>query len=428
MYFINKLDNNIRLVMQKIDNVNSVSLGIIVENGSTNEDETNNGISHFIEHMLFRGTVTKTAKDISSIIDNIGGNLNAFTSKENTCFYAQILNYHLDIVIDLLSDIFLNPSFDRLDIEKEKKVIEEEINMYLDDPEDLVHELLNELIYENTSLSRPILGSIQSIKKFNSEILSDYFNDNYTQDKIIISLAGDIDMDKAYIKLNQTFGRLKRNSNSRYTTNLENINIFNNNKINSINKDVEQFNLCIGLPGPSSYSNDIYSYLILNNILANNESSRLQQSIREEGLAYSIYSNINSYKSIGDISIYMGINNNQIKNVLSIIDSELDKLSSHYISHDELEIGKEQLKINYILESESSISKMFENAKSIALFGKIETQDEILKKIDIINKNDIVELINNLFKRDKMNVSYVCKNYKRKDLEKQIKKKMFRGV
>lgn len=426
MYFIKELDNGIRVVIEKLDNINSISLGIIVENGSINENHANNGISHFIEHMLFRGTNNKSAKEISKTIDKIGGNLNAFTSKENTCFYAQILKRHLDIVIELFSDMFLNPLFNEEDIEKEKNIVVEEINMYLDDPEDLAHELLNEITYSNTSLSLPILGNVDSIKGFNKENLKNYFKKHYNPKKIIISIAGNLNISETLQKLNYSFGNFNVKKEIEDTRLIQN-QIILKNEIKGIKKDVEQFNLCIGIPGISSDSDELYSYLILNNILANNESSRLYQSIREAGLAYSLYSSITTYKYAGDISIYMGLNNNQIENTLSLIDKEFDILSNNYINDEELQSGKEQLKINYILDNESSLSKMFENAKSISLFERIETSDEILKKIDKINKKDILNIIDKTFKRECIKVAYISNYNNRKEIEQQIKDKIFRG-
>ena len=426
MYFIKELDNGIRVVMEKIENINSISLGIMVENGSKNETKINNGISHFIEHMLFRGTTNRTAKEISQIIDNIGGNINAFTSKENTCFYGQTLEKHLDIVIELFSDMFLNPLFNQEDIEKEKRIIEEEINMYLDDAEDLVHELLNEITYSNTSLELPILGSIKSLQGFNTQNLKDYFNKYYNSKNTIISIAGNININETYKKLNYYFGEIsigiKLENRQNYQHKSQSFN-----KINGINKDIEQFNLCIGLPGTPSDSDDLYSYLILNNILANNESSRLYQGIREAGLAYSIYSSITSYNDIGDMSIYMGLNNKNIETTLSLIDKEFDILRKDHISHEEVEIGKEQLKINYILDNESSVSKMFENAKSISLCKRIETQADVLSKIDKIDRKDMQSIIDRTFMREYINISYISNLKRTNNIDKKINNKIFRG-
>nr|WP_300004549.1 pitrilysin family protein [Tissierella sp.] len=426
MYFIKKLDNGIQVVLEKIGNINSISLGVIVDNGSINEIKINNGISHFIEHMLFRGTNNKTSKQISEIIDKIGGNLNAYTSKENTGFYAQILPEHLEITIDLLSDMMINPLFNEEDIEKEKSIIEEEINMYLDDPEDLVHELLNETIYANTSLEMPILGNLHSIKSFNNIMLKQYFQDHYNVENIIISIAGNIDIEETYKNLDYYFADTPRASKKKENIfHKEKNKLFN--KIKGLNRDIEQFNLCIGLPGVSSYSQELYEYLILSNILANNESSRLYQSIREAGFAYSIYSSITSYRDKGDMAIYMGLNNTNIDHTLSLIDKEFYKLLNEDISKEEIELGKEQIKINYILESENSLSKMFENAKSFSLFGKIETQKEILEKIEKVNKTSMKTIVLKTFNREYINVSYVTSLKDKININQQINNKIFRG-
>ncbi len=425
MYCIKELNNGIKIVMEKLMNMQSISLGIIIENGSVRENIHNNGISHFIEHMLFRGTRNKSLKDIAEISDNIGGNLNAFTSRENTCFYVQLLKEHLDIAIDLLSDMLVNSSFNEDDINKEKKTIVEEINMYLDDPEDLVHELLNKTIYSNSPLSLSILGNSQSINNFDKNMLLEYYNKNYTGNKITISVVGDIKFDEVYRKLKYAFGEINasKNYNNTEVIKLDN---FSFNNISSEEKEVEQFNLCMGFPGPSISSKKIYSYMILTNLLVNNDSSRLYQSIRNEGLAYSLYSSISSYKDIGDVSIYMGLNNDQVDKTLSILDKELKRLSSRGIEYEEIEKAKEHLKINYILENEDSLSRMFENAKSVSLFNKIEKQDEILRKIDKINQKDISDIIYNSFKRDKINISYVSEANKTLNLKNNIREKIFR--
>ena len=298
--------------------------------------------------------------------------------------------------------------------------------MYLDDSEDLVHELLNEIIYSNTSLSLPILGNRDSIKSFNRESLMRFFYKHYDPQKIIISIAGNININDTYVKVNDNFGSFNNKTKSE---DLEfNINkVVFKNEIKGIKKDIEQFNLCIGLPGIPSNPDDLYPYLILNNILANNESSRLYQSIREAGYAYSLYANITTYKAIGNISIYMGFNNSQIENIMSLINKEFHIITEKHIKDEELQRGKEQLKINYILENESSLSKMFENAKSISLFKNIETQDEILKKIDEINSDDMINIINKVFKRSSIKIAYITNLNDKAFIEKQIKDKIFRG-
>lgn len=431
MYFVQELDNGIKVVIEKLDNIKSVSLGIIVEIGSRYENYMNNGMSHFIEHMLFRGTSNRTAREISLIIDKIGGNVNAFTSKENTCYYVQVLKEHLDIAINLLSDMFLNPLFDKEDIRRERMVIEEEINMYLDDTEDLVHELLDETLYYNTPLSLPVLGNINSIRKLDAEILKDFFFKYYNPTNIIISVAGNLNPDDTFEKINNYFGRLasKYDYDNINNDNLKNklYSISQTNKIRGIVKQVEQLNLCMGFPGTSSKSNDLYIYSILNNIFVNNEGSRLYQTLRESGYVYSLYSNITTYKDTGDISIYMGLSNSQIENVLTLIDRELSILCNNYINHEELQIAKEQLKINYILDNENPLSRMFGNARSVSLSGNIETEDEVLEKIDIIDRSDIINIINKSFKRSNINIAYISNIKNDSIIEQLVKNKIFRG-
>lgn len=423
MVCIRKLDNGIRLVMEKMEHISSVSIGVIVEIGSRDEDLDNNGISHFIEHMLFRGTSTKTAKEISKSIDAIGGNLNAFTSKENTCFYAQVLSPHLEMAIELLSDMFLNSLFLKEDINKEKNIIEEEINMYLDDYEDRSHELLNELIYSNSSLSLPILGSKDSISSFDGSIIKGFFESKYTSERIIISISGNFNLEETYKVINKSFNKIPYKKPTH-----EGINIINEKskykRIKGISKEIEQFNLCIGLPGVSSKSESIYSYMLLNNIIGNSESSRLYQSIREKGLSYSLYSNLTSYRDKGDISIYIGSNNGQIKEVINLLKKEFDNLRSYSITREELERVKEQLKINYILDSESSASRMFENARNISLFGENISDKQVLKKIDHVSKDDISSLIDKILKNEYRNVSYIGDIENRTTLEEYIKNKL----
>lgn len=264
MYFIDKLDNGIKVVMETIEYVNSVTIGIIVDNGSINEDKENNGISHFIEHMLFKGTKNRTPKQIAESIDDIGGQLNAFTGKEQTCFYAKVLDQHLPIAIDVLGDMFNNSLFLKEDIEKEKGVILEEINMYEDSPEDLVFEVLNDIMFEGTSLELPILGTQNSIRNINRENLLDYFYRNYNPEDIIVSIAGKFNPKEVIKLLNMNFGSFNNTIKAK-PSNFEHTYQYSN-KIKGINKKIEQLNICIGLEGVNNTSEDIHPILVLNNI------------------------------------------------------------------------------------------------------------------------------------------------------------------
>lgn len=423
MYLIDKLDNGIRVVMEKIPHVNSVSIGIIVDNGSINEDKYNNGVSHFIEHMLFKGTEKRTAKEIAESIDNIGGQLNAFTGKESTCYYAKVLYNHLDIAIDVLADMLTNSKFSEADIEKEKSIIIEEINMYLDSPEDMANELLNEIMFEKTSLGYPILGTEESIKKLSRDHIISYFSSNYIPENIVISLAGNIDTKEAFKMLNYHFGsfnNLNKNKNS-----ISNIYNFTN-KIKGINKNTEQLNFCIGMEGLSITSENIEALLVLNNIFGSSMSSRLFQKIREDlGLAYAIESYPSPYKNIGTFTIYAGLDSSQLLKTVTYIEKEIDIIRRKLVSKDELNKSKEQLKGNYVLGMEGTFSRMYEIGKSLSVFNRIQSSEEVLYKIDKVNIDHINEVINMIFNKEKFNIAYVGDIENPNDVEQKIKNILF---
>lgn len=426
MFLIDKLDNGIRVVMEKIPYVNSVSIGVIVDNGSANEDKHNHGVSHFIEHMLFKGTKNRNAKDIAEAIDNIGGQLNAFTGKESTCFYAKVLYNHYDIAIEVLADMLCNSLFSEEDIKKEKTIIIEEINMYLDLPEDLASELLNELMFENTSLGHPILGTEKSIIDMNKEKIINYFYSNYIPENMVISLAGNINTTEVMKELNHRFG----NFNKGYSNNGKNSIIINSysftNKLKGIHKNTEQLNLCIGMEGLPLLSNKMESLLVLNNVFGGSMSSRLFQKIREDlAIAYIIESFPSSYKDIGILNLFVGLDSKQLLKALEHIGLEMDNIKKNLITKDELSKSKEQLKGSYVLGMEGTFSRMFEIGKSISIFNKIYSQEEILKKIDEVNMSNIDELVNIVFNKEKINVSYVGEIINKNITEDKITRLLF---
>lgn len=409
MYIIDKLDNGIKVVMEKIEYVNSVTIGVIVENGSVRENVENNGVSHFIEHMLFKGTKKRTPKQIAESIDDIGGQLNAFTGKEQTCYFAKVLDQHLPIAIDVLGDMLNNSVFRHEDIEKEKSVILEEINMYEDSPDDLVFEALNDIMYEGTSLQLPILGSEESISKLNRENILDYFYINYNPSDIIISIAGKFDIKDTIEKLNVYFGNFNDKKIYKPVNSMDQIHI-SGNKIKGIKKDIEQLNLCIGLEGVNNISEDIHPILVLNNIFGGSMSSRLFQKIREDrGLVYEIDSHLSTYNETGVFSIYAGLNPDCLVEVAELINEEIDNLKKNLITEHELSKSKEQLKGNYILGMEGTFNRMFEIGKSMSLLNRIETPVEVLNKIDKVNMQDIERVIGKVFNEEKLNISYVGK-------------------
>ena len=289
MYFIDKLNNGTRVVMEKIPYVNSVSIGVYVNTGSINEDKNQNGISHFIEHMLFKGTLGRTGKEIAQTIDNIGGQINAFTEKECTCFYVRVLDKHLLTAIDILSDMINNPKFSDYDIENEKKVILEEIKMYLDSPEDLVYDLLDEIMFNGTPLSLPILGTKKTLLNLNKDIILKYYRKHYIPQNMVISIAGNFNPSETLNMLNYYFNMESKCCNTDKLYN--NVPRFEQ-KLKGKKKDIEQLNFCLGMEGVKRGDENLYSLLVVNNVFGGSISSRLFQKIREDkGLAYSIYSN-----------------------------------------------------------------------------------------------------------------------------------------
>lgn len=424
MYIIDKLDNGIQVVMEKIDYVNSVAIGVIIKNGSIHENINNNGVSHFIEHMLFKGTTNRNAREIAESIDNIGGQLNAFTGKEQTCFYAKVLDQHLPIAIDVLGDMLTNSLFVEEEIQKEKGVIIEEINMYLDEPEDLVYELLNELMFKNTSLEYPILGNESSVLSLTREHMLDYFYDKYNADNIVISLAGNFDSKATMKLLNNSFNKIKGKK-LLINDDLPSKYIFKNN-IKGIDKKIEQLNFCIGLEGASSKSDDIHPTLVMNNIFGGSMSSRLFQSIREDkGLAYSVYSILSPMENTGIFSIYAGLKSSQLIQVVKLIKSEIELIQKQLITKEELHMSKEQFKGSYILGTEGTFSRMFENGKSLSILGKIESPEEVIRKIDEVNMTDIERVVKDIFNKEKINIAYVGQIKDSSNIESQLTEILF---
>ncbi|MCR4434313.1 MAG: pitrilysin family protein [Clostridiales bacterium] len=399
-----KLDNGIRVVCEKIPYMHSVSLGIWIGTGSRNENISNNGISHFIEHMLFKGTESKSAKEIAETIDNIGGQLNAFTGKECTCFYAKTLDAHINISLELLSDMFFNSRFDKKDIDVENKVILEEIGMYEDSPEELVHDLLSETIWAGDSLGYPILGTEESLRNINRQTIQEYLRQNYTPENTVISVAGNYEDDKLAELIEQYFSgwNLQVKSKKPYKT----PEFVVNSRIRE--KDTEQVHICLGFNGIEQGNDELYALLAVNNILGGGMSSRLFQKIREEkGLAYSIYSYPSSYKDAGQFTIYAGMNPEHLEKVIALIYKEIDGLRKNGIGKEDLEKSKEQLKGSYILGLESTSSRMNSIGKSELLLGVIYTPEEILQKIDNITMEDIHRAIASTFNMEKVSFSAV---------------------
>lgn len=399
MYKKHQMKNGIRIVTEEIPYVNSVSVGIWVRVGSRNEIVENNGVSHFIEHMLFKGTKKRSAKEIANSIDKIGGQLNAFTSKESTCYYAKVLDSHFDIALDVLADMFLESNFAQEEIDKEKGVIMEEISMYEDSPEDLVHDLFSQGVWSSNPLGMAILGTEESLDGLDRKKITDYFNNNYIPENIVVSVAGNIKHEAVVSKVEKHFGNL---SDSTKRASLIVKPEFSPVKITR-NKDTEQVHLCLGFEGVETENELFYPLLAMNNIFGGAMSSRLFQKIREDrGLAYSVFSYPASYEDCGLFSIYAGMKPTQLKTVTKLILDEINELKAKGLTEEELFDSKEQMKGSYTLGLESTSGRMISIGKSELMHNRIHSPSEVLEKIDKVDMDSINKAIKLIFDIDRM--------------------------
>jgi predicted Zn-dependent peptidase len=404
MYNIYTLKNGLRVVTEYIDHVNSISVGVMVQNGSRNEDLELNGISHFIEHMFFKGTENRTSKEIVQQIENVGGQINAYTSKEATCYYIKALSTHLDLSIEILADMILNSKFDDEEIEKEKGVVIEEINMSEDTPEDVLDNNQSKAVFGDNSLSYPILGSIDNIKSFNSKKIKNFVKSHYAPHNSVISVCGKFDEKELMKMIEENFGSWE--SEGHYVPEYKTPILLN--ESNYTNKQIEQVHINLTLNGLPYANEKSYALVLLNNVFGGGASSVLFQNVREElGLCYTIYSYGQPYLGVGINNIYTGVSKQSADKALDVINKQLKKFADKGISKDLLEINKEKIKASYILGLESTSSRMFANAKSMLLQNKIKTQEEVIKRINNINSEDIKYVLDTCFKPGIISSSYV---------------------
>ncbi|MBI5206507.1 MAG: insulinase family protein [Candidatus Firestonebacteria bacterium] len=387
------LPNGIRLIMEELPYLRSVSIGIWVLTGSSLENHTKSGISHFLEHMLFKGTEKRTAKQIVEELDSVGGDLQAFTSREFTCFSARVLDDHLLRAIDVLHDIVVNSVLPEEEIQKEKGVVQEEIFMYEDTPGELIHDLYTSKIWQDHPLGLSILGTEHNVKNFTQDKLMEYYHKYYSSNNIVIAAAGNLKKENFISKTQEYFSSLgKQNIESDKTIPEA------KSSINIYNKKLEQVHFCLGTHGLSFVHPSRYSLYLLNSIIGGSMSSRLFQSVREKhGLVYNIYSYQSSYSSAGVFSIYAGTAEKNFLKVIEIVLEELYKLKSEYLSEKELRNVKEQLKGGITLSMESSESRMGHLAKSEIYFNHYIALEEIFKNIDEVKLEDILNLAKELF-------------------------------
>ncbi|HTZ17471.1 MAG TPA: pitrilysin family protein [Dissulfurispiraceae bacterium] len=387
MFTKHYLDNGIPVVMEQVKSSRSFIVGIWVKVGSRNEPPDKNGISHFLEHMFFKGTKKRSAHDIAIEIDSLGGDLNAFTSRENTAFYVKILDEYIDRGIDLLTDVFLHSTFAEDELEKEKGVIKEEIKLAEDTPDDYIHDLFSKTIYGETELGQPVLGRRDTIKNFKRDDLISHVRRYYGTADTVISCAGNFEPDIVLAKLNRHLGSLRRGSEPETFSNPS----FGR-RVDVHTKDLSEAHLCIGVNGIPYASEERYTLSLLNTILGASVSSRLFQEIREKkGYAYSIYSYLSSYKDAGFWAVYAGTGKKKAATVAELIIREMKNLE-HTISEVEFRRAKDQLKGNLVLALESTSSKMQSNARQEIYYNRHFSQIEIMKEIEAVTLEHAREL------------------------------------
>lgn len=389
-----QLSNGLRVVLEQIPTCRSVSFGIWVKTGSRYEQEETNGISHFIEHMMFKGTERFDAKAIAESFDAIGGNVNAFTSKEYTCYYAKVLDEHLPIAVDVLSDMFFRSKLDPEEFDKERNVILEEIAMYEDTPDDLVHDLVTRAAYGKHALAYPILGTKDQLMRLQAEDLRRYMKQHYTISNTVIAVAGNID-DSIVELLEKHFGDFTNDGEEEQVYVPE----FHS-ELLYYPKQTEQNHICMSLPGCSIKDPRLYAMILLNNTLGGGMSSRLFQEIREKrGLAYSVYSYHSSHADSGLFTVYAGTAPKQTHDVLELTMEIMHDLTVNGMTSEELRKGKEQLKGSLILSLESTSSRMNRIGKNELTLGKHYTLDEMIARIDSVTMEDVDAIIQRMVEK-----------------------------
>lgn len=387
------LKNGIRVLSKQLPNVRSVSMGIWVDVGARDESLEENGLSHLIEHMIFKGTKRRNAFQIAKEFDSIGGHTNAFTSMENTCFHAKVLDSHTHTMIDILSDIFLNSVFDAIEIEKERPVILQEIGMVEDSPDEYIHVLSGNAYWGDNPLGRSILGSRENITRFGPETVKKFFHRFYRPDRIVISAAGNIDHDWLLDNLRTSFESIGQKTEMYERMTPEGLAA-----VDLHPKELELTHICIGARGVSISDPCRYALSLLNTILGGNMSSRLFQEIRERrGLAYSIYSFVNSYFDTGMFGVYAGVDPARATECIDLIIAEVLNTKSQRVTKSELSNAKEYTKGNMLLSAESVDNHMVRLAQTDIHFDRYISIREVIEKIEAVTVDDIVDVAKSLF-------------------------------
>ncbi len=387
------LDSGVRVITEHIPYIKSVSIGIWVDVGSRHEDSRLNGISHFIEHMCFKGTKRRTAKEIAQSLENLGGMLNAFTSRENTCFYCRVLDEHFDIGFDVLADIVTDSLFDPTELEREKEVICEEIKDVHDTPADLVHDYFAAAVWNPHPLGQTIMGEAEGIKKLERTDLIGYIKSHYTADRIVVAAAGAVDHDRL-VELTQAKLRVAKPKSGKQLTRPE----YRDGRREVHRRDLSQTHICLGFPTLPFADKDRHTMLILNTMLGSGMGSRLFQSVREQrGLVYTIYSYQDFYHDTGLFGIYLGTDANKAKQALDLVLEELQGVKGDGVTEEEINNAKSQLKGSLMLSLEGSYNRMNRLARHELFIQKFVSLEQTAKDIDAVTISDVRNLAKRIF-------------------------------
>ena len=396
------LANGLVVITETMQHVRSVSVGIWVRNGSRREVLSENGLAHFMEHMVFKGTERRSAEDIAREMDSVGGMLDAFTSKEQICFNAKVLDEQLPIAFDVIADLVLRPKFDSEDVRKERQVVLEEIKMDLDNPEYLLHDIFTRGFWPAHSLGRPILGTPETVRKFDQEALRNRFQNWFAPDHILVTAAGNITHNQVLELVEKEFGHLRpvggREEDPAPSTaapiNLE------------TKRDLEQVHICVGVPSLPLAHQRRFGIAVLNNLLGGGMSSRLFQNIREkQGLAYAVFSELTPYSDTGLLSVYAGTGKETIGKVLDLTVAEFRAMKESPVSEDELLRAKNHLKGSLMLSLESTSSRMSNLARQELYFHRFSSLDEILASIEAVTREEVQTLAQEFFKPEQIAVT-----------------------
>ncbi len=442
MILTDRLENGMRVIAEPMQGVRSAAIGVWIAAGPVYELENEAGISHMIEHMLFKGTERRTAGQIAAEMDGLGGNLNAFTAKECTCYYAKVLDEHLPKAVDILQDLVQNPKLDPEDLAREQGVVCEEILMMEDSPEELVHELLGRAVYGQSPLSKPILGTQESVRAFGRDDLHTYMQRRYQPQRMVVACAGHFEMPALMDMLNQAFRRAEgKNLTGAAGADMPGMDmpgmdipgmempgmdmlpsaLAEGRSFTGADKDVEQAHLCLGFPGFATDTAEQFALLVMNNALGGSMSSRLFQRIREEkGLAYSVYSYPTGYSKTGYFALYAGTGEKQGPEVAQLMLEEVRAMRERGMTEAEFTRAKEQLKGSYMLGQESSSARSGAIGRSMLLLGSAREEEDILRRIEAVRMEDVEAILPRVLDESRMAAALVARKGAKKALRKAL--------